>query len=85
MTEMIKMRQSCPLGLTDDDLNVILGQQRGEFNKWMTGQTVSSCTGQLYDHGLMRYVDNSHPGSPHGIVTYRSDVERFLHGLPVID
>lgn len=81
------MRQSCPLGLTEDDLFELFrdGERFKAFNRWMRGQTMSVCEGRQYNHAKKRYEPDECAASPHGVVVYRSDVERFLAGLPVID
>jgi hypothetical protein len=79
------VKQSCPYGLTSQDLDEVLGPRRNAFDHWMRGQTVMACDGKRYSHDIRQYLDDSHAGSPHGIVTYASDVKRFLAGLPVID
>jgi hypothetical protein len=95
---MIKTHSSCPQGLTESDLDVILGERLPEFMYWMRGQTVSACDGREYNHGHKSYFTTScsgmMPGMPlgrdevpggHGMVVYPWDLERFLAGLPVID
>lgn len=44
-------KQSCPLGLTSDDLDEILGVRREEFGRWMAGQTMTICEGYDGHHG----------------------------------
>lgn len=79
------VKQSCPQGLTDADLDNLLGSRRNKFNKWMIGQTMSICDGRRYNHELKMYEPTECADSPHGVVAYSWDVERFLAGLPVID
>jgi hypothetical protein len=79
------IRQSCPQGLTSEDLDELLGGRRREFMSWMRGQTMSICDGREYNHGEKRYEPTECAGHPHGVVVYPWDVERFLRGLPVID
>jgi hypothetical protein len=77
--------QSCPLGLTAADLETVFGARLPTFHRWMTGQTVALCDGRQYNHAAKMYEPAECFTTPHGIVTYRWDVERFLDGLPVID
>lgn len=65
----------CTLGYPENQVKEIMGARLREFRIWMRGQTQGVCDGQLYDIGC----------GPHGTVTYPTDVERFLQGLPVID
>lgn len=82
---MAAIKQSCPQGLTHSDLDELLGDRREEFNRWMVGQTMSICDGRSYNHELREYELTECADSPHGVVAYSWDVERFLAGLPVID
>jgi hypothetical protein len=114
------MKQSCPQGLTESDLEEVIGPDLSDFNHWMRGQTMSVCDGQRYHHNRVhteecgkdsmpgtRWSEKAHAegdpftwrcgydggyyepsecaGTPHGIVVYPSDVERYLCGYPVID
>jgi hypothetical protein len=82
---MTALKQSCPQGITNSDLDEILGARRAEFMKWMRGQTMSICDGRAYNHEKERYEPTECSGRPHGVVVYPWDLERFLAGLPVID
>jgi hypothetical protein len=84
---MRDLPQSCPQGMTESDLREVLGTRAAQrpFWRWMTGQTMSLCTGRKYDHEAQEYKPSECFGRPHGAVVYRHDVERFLKGLPVID
>lgn len=98
----------CPQGVTQDELDAILGDRRQEFDRWMRGQTMSVCDGRTYVHdrahnamcphlygdvytwecdytGGGHYEDTVCVDSPHGVVVYRSDLDRFLKGLPIFD
>lgn len=82
------MRQSCPLGLTTSDLVELFDNDEvklARFNYWMVGQTMSICEGRAYNYEKKCYEPDECAATPHGIVVYRWDVERFLAGLPVID
>ena len=102
------LKQSCPQGLTQQDLKDLLGDDYDNFRKWMTGQTESICDGRTYHHDMVHTEDCGHEegedftwkckytgtgyyedtpckDNPHGVVTYFSDVEKYLLGLPVID
>lgn len=76
---------SCPLGYTDADLLKLLGDRLDKFSHWMRSQTVAVCEGRRYNHDAREYEPDECAGHPHGVVTYPSDVERFLLGLPIID
>lgn len=98
----------CPQGVTQDELDEILGDRVGSFFQWMTGQTMSLCDGRTYIHnrahndfcghqdgedytwkcdypGGGHHEDTECAGQPHGVVVYRSDLERFMKGLPIYD
>jgi hypothetical protein len=64
-------------------LREILKDQFDSFGRWMDGQTVTLCEGRYWDHVFQKYVPDG--CGPHGPVVYRWDLERFLHGLPVVD
>jgi hypothetical protein len=83
----VLIKQSCPQGLTGDDLAELFGdgERLREFNHWMRGQTMSVCDGREYNYAEKRYQPTKCAGHPHGVVAYPWDVERFLLGLPVID
>lgn len=66
------MDPECTFGYTQDQVAQIMKVRLYEFRQWMTGQTEALCDGE---GGC----------GPHGIITYRQDVERFLLGLPVVD
>jgi hypothetical protein len=79
------MKQSCPQGLTESDLEEVIGKELDDFHHWMRGQTMSICDGRSYNHEARQYESTECADSPHGIVCYPSDVQRYLRGLPVID
>ena len=78
-------RPSCPFGYTDSDLKTLLGVFYPKFMKWMAGQTVTVCDGQIYDHETKVYTPTGCKDHPHGSVTYPWDLERWLQNLPVVD
>lgn len=82
---LVTIPQSCPIGLTEDDLEKLFGDELEDFKKWMVGQTFSICTGERYDFDQNAYTSSSCFPNPHGYVYYRGDVERYILGLPVID
>jgi hypothetical protein len=82
---MHTLTQSCPDGLTDNDLKISLGSRYEEFQNWMNGQTRSICDGRSYNYETKEYEATECASNPHGGVTYSWDVERFLDGRPIID
>lgn len=77
-------KPECTYGYTQDQVSQIMGAARlYDFRKWMAGQTEMLCDGQEYNHETGKYEPTG--CGPHGIITYRQDVERFLLGLPVVD
>ncbi len=92
---------SCRSGYTVEDLEGILGDRLDDFWYWMRGQTMMLCDGTKYDHERQGYFTTEcsdmlpempvtreeipYLGMGHGGVVYRSDLERYLRGLPVID
>lgn len=74
---------ACKYGYTDEQITRIMGARLYDFQKWMHGQTGAICDGAEFN-----YETNQHEATgcgPHGYITYRQDVERFLLGLPVVD
>lgn len=65
-------KPECTFGYTDEQVTRIMGARLYDFRRWIDGQTGGVCDGEG-DCG------------PHGFVTPRQDVERFLLGLPVVD
>lgn len=55
-----------------------------ELSRWMYGQTMMLCQGQVYNHEAREY-DESCGGVAHGSVVYRWDLERFIKGGQIID
>lgn len=76
---------ACPLGLTIEELETLLGPTIERFWDWMYGQTMAICEGRRYNHETKEHEDDECAEHPHGLVVYRSDVERYLAGLPVVD
>lgn len=79
---MILPRPECEGGYTAEQVRSIMGDLHDEFQRWMSGQTVMLCEGRRYNHETRAYEPSC---GPHGVVTYRWGVGRFLLGLPVID
>ena len=77
--------RACPYGLTGGELAEVLGDRLAEFHEWMVGQTVAVCDGREFNHGLSKYEPTVCADSPHGLITYVWDVQRFLEGRPVVD
>lgn len=75
----------CPHGVTRAELAGILGDRLGAFDHWMRGQTVSICEGRRWDHDKKEYQPTACADSPHGVVVYRWDLQRFLDGGPIVD
>lgn len=73
----------CVMGYTDEQVTRIMGARLYDFRKWMRGQTGSICDGRAYNYEKGDYEPSG--CGPHGYITYRQDVERFLLGLPVVD
>lgn len=78
---------SCPYGLTQADLDELFPgpAARARFSYWMRGQTCMLCDGRSYNHERGEYEPTACADNPHGVVTYPSDVQRYLLGLPIID
>lgn len=74
---------SCRYGFTENDLDQLLGARRPEFDRWMRGQTQAICDGRTFDYGANSYVPSG--CGPHGVISYGSDVRRFLSGGPIVD
>lgn len=75
---------SCKYGWTEDEIIQIIGEEKlDDFRRWMRGQTISACTGKIWDYNVKSYVPDD--CGPHGVVYYRHDLIRFQMGLPVID
>lgn len=81
MTDL-EIVQSCPLGMTVDDVMESLYRQ---FMHWMRGQTMALCEGTEYDHEQGRSVDSGCAETPHGLVVYPSDFRRYCEGRPIVD
>lgn len=73
----------CQIGYSRDALEQILAEDFSNFASWMRGQTSAICDGRIYDHDSREYKPTG--CGPHGLVVYRGDLYRYLHGLPVID
>lgn len=62
----------CTFGYTDEQVTRIMGARLYDFRKWMQNLSMTVCDGE---EGC----------GPHGGVTFRQDVERFLLGFPMVD
>lgn len=85
MEPKINIPQSCPLGLTQDDLKSLPGRDISSFWRWFRGRTVRVCTGQSFNYVLDVYEDTSCAGHPHGPVVHPIDVKAYLEERPVLD
>jgi len=73
----------CTFGYTDEQVTRVMGARLYDFRKWMRGQTGGICDGMEWSYEKNEYEKTG--CGPHGYVTYRQDVERFLLGLPMVD
>ena len=72
-------KPNCKLGYTSEQVKAIMGERLPEFQKWGRGSTGAICDGLTFDFDSSSYLHNG--CGPHGLITYRRDVERFLEGL----
>jgi hypothetical protein len=77
------IQPECELGYTTEQLKEIIDNML-EFDRWMNGQTRAICEGRKYNHDTREW-EVACDGVAHGLVTYQSDVERYLAGAEVID
>lgn len=73
---------SCKLGYTEADLASFI-DDLPSFNRWMHGQTMSMCTGWVYDPSITMNVPDTgpcHNVGGHGMVVYVWDVSRYFTG-----
>lgn len=79
----------CHLGYTPDQITTLTGNREQEFWHWMRGQTVAVCNAEPQREWVLGELVEAGPplcSVAHGMpIVYRSDLERFLEGLPVID
>lgn len=73
----------CNMGYTNKQVAEIMGDQLANFQEWSIGCTRSICEGRKYNHETSKYEPDS--CGPHGVVTYRIDVDHFLSGLQPFD
>lgn len=78
------MTPECEYGYTRSQLKLIMGCRITAFDFWMNGQTGVICEGRKWNYETHEYEEACH-GIAHGMVVYKSDVQRFLAGKPVID
>lgn len=87
-TKMAIQAPSCPRGYTQQDLEKIFGDELRQFADWMVGQTAGICDGRIWNYEKHRHEPTECAGNPHGLVTYRYDVERYIdhrdNGTPLI-
>lgn len=77
------MDPECTMGYTEEQVTRIMGARLYDFRRWMEGQTEAICDGREWNYETNEYEPTG--CGPHGFITYRQDVERFLLGLPVVD
>lgn len=77
------MDPECNMGYTEEQVTRIMGARLYDFRRWMHGQTGAICDGKQWNPETEEYEQTQ--CGPHGFITYRQDVERFLLGLPVVD
>jgi len=84
---VILPQPSCPLGYTLDDLMVIfpLAEELDKFFSWMRGQTGGICEGRRYDYEIKQSISEECASTPHGMVIYKWDVQRYIDGGPIVD
>lgn len=73
----------CKYGYTQDQLKSILKDRFNDFCDYSIGSTGTICNGQEYNRDTDKH-DLTNCG-PHGLVTYKCDVETFLEGRPTFD
>ncbi len=79
---MTVLSPSCPLGYPASQLRDVLGDvQFAQFREWLAGdgQTLSECTGMVYDRTSDDYVPGCTPS--HGMVIHATDFQRWLRGF----
>lgn len=74
----------CEAGYTYGQIRAILGGRTEDFYRWMSGQTMSMCTGRRYNHETHQ-TEDACGGVAHGPIVYTWDLERYIQGLPIID
>lgn len=78
------MEPECELGYTRAQIEEMFGDQVGQFDRWMRGQTIGLCEGRGYNFDTEEYEPVC-GGAAHGPAYYRWDVARYKAGLPIID
>ena len=76
-------KPECKYEYTEEQVNRILGPRADDFHKWARGQTRAICDGREYDY-LLKIYKLSCCG-PHGLITYKCDLEQFLGGGRPLD
>ena len=66
----------CKLGFTREQVEQLVAEDIGEFDRWIFGQTFAICEGPVWD--FERQVPVPSCGVAHGTVYYSADVIRFL-------
>lgn len=77
------MEPECELGYTRAQLKQMIANM-DDFDEWMRGQTQAICEGRSFNHDTREY-ETACGGVSHGVVTYRSDVNRYLAGARAVD
>jgi len=70
----------CPWGYPYGQVRTILGSAKAtdDFHEWMNGQAQTICDGREYDHEAWEYKPTACADSPHGMVVYPWDLERYV-------
>ena len=80
---MVIAAPECLYGYSETQLKSAFSEaQFNAFNRWMVGQTFSSCDGRQYNYTTKEYEATD--CGPHGYVFYLADVNRFLRSMPFL-
>lgn len=75
----------CPHGYPLEQLEEEMSsEQFHKFLRWVYGQTVLICNGEVYDHDIKKYGRSDCFDSPHGSVAYVWDVAQFMRGVETV-
>ena len=82
----------CYHGFTCEQVVEIMGDRLDEFNRWMVGSTRIMCQLRTPEQEAFLKAHEEWYGPyragctvAHGVITFTTDVERFLRGLPQND
>lgn len=76
----------CTFGYPVSQLeNELTRDEWNDLDRWLDGQTMAICSGQVYNHDKGEYEPSLCAGEAHGTVVYVHDVKRWLAGQPIID